>query len=112
MFSRTNGHGGLIPWPSTPNYLYLPWSDLTTATGTINPKTCDSCGELAPHLALYVARPGGGNSNSCRTCYLRLTDAERRAELRSRWDSLFHSWPWGINPRAVAPSGVERRAAL
>jgi hypothetical protein len=89
MAFRTNGRRGLFPRPSTTNYLYLRWPNLTTATATINPKVCDNCGELAPHLALYVARPGGGNSDNCRPCYLRLTDAERRAELRAQWDSLF-----------------------
>lgn len=96
-----------IPRPSE-NYHLSRWPNLTTAIGTINPKTCDSCGELAPHLALYVTRLGGGNSNSCRTCYLTLTDAERRAELRSRWDSLFrHCWPMGLLPWAAIASGPE-----
>jgi hypothetical protein len=62
-------------------------------------RKCDCCNRQAPRLVRYVERLGGGCSDACRSCFLRLTANEARNALVARWDALFRRlcpWVFGL----------------
>jgi len=65
-------------------------------------RRCDCCDRHAPRLTRYVERLDGGSTDACRSCFLRLTAAERHAALVARFHNLFrHLPPWVFGLRGA-----------
>jgi hypothetical protein len=70
-------------------------------------RQCDCCNRQAPRLVRYVERLGGGCSDACRSCFLRLTANEAHAKLVDRWYGLFRRLrPWVFGLRGAGQEVV------